>query len=200
MKTQRIFLFLLINLINGCSAEEHIKFENIPINGNVDAFAKELSILGFSEPQLTEKNQIRFKGVFLDKNCEICIFGTSKSQTAYKVRVNLPAEVQDSLESTFVKIQMLYTSKYGIGTNKYKKHRVAERFLFNEPKRIRHLSAGDYTRYKTDSGEITIEVQEGYISITYLDRLNDEIRKKEMEESKPVSELYMLNDSIPPKK
>jgi len=182
MKTQNIFLLLLIILLNGCSSEEHMEFKNIPINGNLDKFTNELIKLGFTEPQLTIENQIKLNGVFLEKNCEIYVYGTRKSRTAYKVRVNLPREVHDSLEYRFGKIQKLYSSKYGIATNKYQQYQNAERFLFNEPKRIRHIRTGDLTKYTTDSGDITMEIREGYISITYLDKLNNEIRKSEMEE------------------
>lgn len=182
MKTQNIFLLLLIILLNGCLSEEHMEFENVPINGKPDKLANELNKLGFTEPQLIEENQFKLNGVFLEKYCEIYVYGTRKSQTAYKVTVILPREVRDSLESSFGRIQKLYSSKYGKGTNKYQQFNNAERFLFNEPKLIRQLSIGDFSRYTTDSGSITMEVREGYISITYLDKLNNEISKSEMEE------------------
>jgi hypothetical protein len=182
MKTQNIFLLHLIILFNGCLSEEHIEFNNVPINGHPDKLANELNKFGFTEPQLTIENQIKLHGVFLDKYCEIYVYGTRKSQTAYKVTVILPREVRDSLEYSFGKIQKLYSSKYGKGTSKYLQYKNAERFLFNEPKLIRHLSIGDFTKYTTDSGSITLEVREGYISITYLDKLNNEISKSEIEE------------------
>jgi len=159
-----------------------MEFKDIPINGHHYKLADELHKLGFTEPQLTIENQIRLNGVYLEKNCEIYVYGTRKSQTAYKVTVNLPGEGRDSLEHNFGKIQKLYSSKYGKGTSRYQQYKNAERFLFNEPKLIRRLSSGDFSRYTTDSGSITMEVREGYISITYLDKLNNEIGKSEMEE------------------
>ncbi len=182
MKPQNIILLLLIILLNGCRSEKHLEFKNVPINGNLDKFVNELIKKGFTEPQLITENQIRLNGEFLEKGCEIYVYGTGKSHTAYKVRVNLPGEVHDSLEYSFGEIQKLYSSKYGTGTNKYIQFQNAERFLFNEPKRTRHVSTGDLTRYTTNSGDIAVEVRKGYISITYLDKLNDEIRKREMEE------------------
>lgn len=179
---QNIYFLLLVILLNGCSSEEHIEFNDVPINGHPVKLAAELNKLGFTGPQLTGENQIKLQGVFLEKNCEIHVYGTRKSQTAYKVIVILPGEVPDSLESSFGKIQKLYSSKYGKGTNRYLQYQNAERFLFNEPKLRRRLSTGDFTRYTTDSGSITVEVQKGYISITYLDKRNNEIGKSEMEE------------------
>jgi hypothetical protein len=179
MKPQNIFLFLSILLLNSCFADEHIEFNNVPVNGNLDNFANELIKLGFTDQEGTEENQIKLRGVFLEKECEIYVYGTKKSQTAYKVRVNQPVEVHDSLENTFEKMQKQFTIKYGKGTNRYKQYQNSERFLFNEPKRKRHISTGDFSRYRTDSGNITLEVQDGYISVTFTDKLNDKIRKKE---------------------
>jgi hypothetical protein len=180
MKTQNISLFLILIFLNGCYPEEHMIFNNVPINGSIEKFADELIKSGFAEAQSAEENQIKLSGKFLDKNCEIYVFGTRKSQTPFKVTVNLPEEVRDSLEYRFDKIQKLFSSKYGKGTSKYQQYRNADRFHFNEPNRIRYLSKGDFTRYTTDSGIINMEVGDGFISITYTDKLNSEISKKEL--------------------
>ncbi len=182
MKIKNIILLLIIILLNGCSPIGHMEFKNIPINGKLDKFVKELIKLGFTGPQLVKENQIKLDGVFLDKNCEIYVYGTIKNKTAYKVRVNLPGEVQDSLQSSFEKIQKLYSAEYGMGTTRYKQYRTRERLMFNEPRLTRHLMKGDYSKYISASGDITVEVQDGYISITYVDNVNSEIRKRELED------------------
>lgn len=187
MKTQNTSFQLLIILLCGCSSKKHLEFNNIQINGQLNKFVNELIKLGFTEPQLTKENQIKLSGEFLEKNCEIYVYGTGQSQTAYKVRVNMPGEVQDSIESRFGKTQQLYSIKYGNGTSKYQQFQNAERFLFNEPKRIRHLSTGDFTRYTTGAGVITMEVEDRYIFLTFLDRQNNEIWKRETGEGKQKS-------------
>jgi len=181
MKPNNIFLFLIFLLLIGCSREEHIEFNNIPIDGNLIDFGDELIKLGFTNKKQTEENQIMLRGVFLERDCEVYVSGTRKSQKAYKVIVNLPGEVRDSLEYSFDKMQKLFTAKYGRGTSKYQQYRNSERFLFNEPKRTRRLSKGDFTRFTLKSGIIIMEVRDGYISITYSDKLNTEISKLEME-------------------
>jgi len=180
MKPQNILLLLLIVLLNGCFSEEHLEFENIPINGNIKEFAAELINQGFTESPLTEEDHIVLNGEYLEKNCEIYLDGTGKSQTIYKVTVNLPGEVRDSLEYSFDKMQKLFTTKYGKGMSRYHQYRNSERFLFNEPKRVRRLNTGDFTRYTTDSGLVIIEVRQGYISVTYLDKINNKIREREL--------------------
>ena len=159
-----------------------MEFNNIPINGSIEKFANELIKSGYTKPQLIKENQIKLNGLFLNKNCDIYVYGTRKNKTAYKVRVDFPVGVHDSLEYNFDKMQKLYSSKFGIGTNKYQQFQNSARFLFNEPKRIRQIMIGDITIYTTDSGNITLEVREGYISITYLDILNNKIRNRELNE------------------
>jgi len=184
MKSLHIFLLLSLFIGNGCSSpsEEHLVFNDIPIHGNPAQFANKLVKAGFTRSQATEEDQIKLNGVFLEKNCEIYVYATKKSQLAYKVRVNLPGEVTDSLQVSFEKLQKLYASNYGMGKTRYKQYRNPERFMFNEPGLKRQIRKGDRTMYTTDSGFIALEVQDGYISITYLDKLNNEINKREMEE------------------
>jgi hypothetical protein len=182
MNTRNILLLSLFVFLIGCSSKEHMEFKSVAINGNVNEFAKELVKLGFTEPQLTGENQIKLTGEILEKSCDIYVYSTKKSQTTYKVRVNLPGEVHDSLEKSFEKIQKLYTAKYGRGISKYQQFKNAERFLFNEPKFTRHITTGDFTKYVTDSGVITMEAMNGYISITFLDKLNNETMISEIVE------------------
>jgi hypothetical protein len=180
MKKQDIFLILLIALLNSCVSKEHMIFNTVPIDGPLDKFVNELTKSGFTISDSTKKNEIALKGEFLNKDCIIYVWGTNKDNYAYKVMVELPGEVPDSLQYSFEQMQKLYSSKYGMGKTRYQQYRNPERFLFNEPGLKRQIRKGDLTIYTTDSGNITIEVRDGYISITYLDKLNNEIMKKEI--------------------
>ena len=174
----------MLFIINCRSSRDHLEFMGIQIDGDPDKFAEDMVISGFANPRLMDENQIQLSGIFLEKNCELEIYSTPKSQTVYKVRVNLAEEIHDSLNICFDRIQKLYTSKYGPGTSRYYQFQNSDRFLFNEPKRVRNLRAGDYTRYTTKSGFITIEVRNGCISVIYIDRLNNNIRSKELQDKK----------------
>lgn len=154
----------------------------MPIDGRLDKFAGELAKSGFIISDSTKKNEIILNADFLNKKCKIHAHGTHKNNLAYKVVVDLPAEVPDSLQSGFEKLQKLYSSKYGNGKTRYQQYRNPERLLFNEPRLKRQIRKGDNTKYTTDSGFITIVVRDGYISIIYLDKLNNEIRKMEIED------------------
>jgi hypothetical protein len=180
MNKRNIYLLLVIILSISCSPKKHLVFNNVPIDGPLNKFAMELTKSGFILTDTAKRNEIMLKGVFLNNDCKIYVFGTNGNNLAYKVIAELPGEVHDSLQSDFGKLQKLFSTKYGIGYSKYQQYKKSERLLYKVP--ARNVMQGDITKYTTDSGEITLEVQEGYISITYLDQLNNEIRKREMEE------------------
>ena len=137
--------------------------------------------MGFIVSDSTKENEIILNGKFLNKDCKIDAFGTVKNNLTYKLIVDLPEEGQDSLEYNFDKIQKLYSSIYGPGTSRYQQYKKRESLLFNVPRLKREIRKGDLTKYFTDSGEIILEVEEGYISITYLDRMNNDINNREMQ-------------------
>ncbi len=179
MKTHyRLLLFYFI-FLSSCHPGEHLLFKNIPIDGNFRSFADKLVKSGFTEKQQTEDNKIVLNGEFMEKQCEVYVYSTEKSQTTYMVRVNLPDEVHDSIKYSYDKLQKLYTSQYGKGISKYQQFNNSPRFLFNEPKLIREPKPGDYTRYDSRSGTVILEVSSDNISIIYIDRRNNKIKAKE---------------------
>jgi len=182
MNPRNIFLFVLIILLNGCSSKEHLIFDGIPIDGHTVKFASELTRAGFSISDSTIKNEIILSGKFLGKDCKISVLGTSKNNLVYKVIVEFPEEVNDSLEHSFEKMQKLLSSTYGNGMTRYRQYKNPERFMFNERALKRQIMKGDYSRYNNGSGIVTMEVQDGFISISYLDKINNDIRKKNMAE------------------
>jgi hypothetical protein len=182
MKTRNIVSFLILILINSCSPKEHLKFNNVPLDGPLDQFAIALTKAGFIIADSTMEREIVLKGDFLSKDCEIHVFGTENKNLAYKVMVSLPGEDHDSLKSDFGKLQKLFSLKYGLGTSQYQQFKKRERLEYKVP--AREVMTGDFTKYATDSGDITIEVQKRSISITYLDRQNNEIWKRELGEGK----------------
>jgi hypothetical protein len=155
------------------------------MDGSIARFASELTKQGFSLSDSSKTGQIILLGEFLNKECRIGVFGTGKNQLTYKIVVQLPGEVPDSLQYSFGKLQQLYASKYGNGTSRYQKYKKRDRLLFNEPGLTREIRVGDFTKYTTTSGNITIEVKEGHISITYLDKQNDAIRVRETDIKSP---------------
>jgi hypothetical protein len=129
MKIGQISLILSILLLCSCSSAEHLEFNNIPIEGNLDKFTNDLIAAGFTESQSINENQISLNGKFLSKDYVVNLYGTGKSETVYKVIVALPGEVHDSLEYSFERIRNLFTTQYGVGISKYRQFRNSERFF-----------------------------------------------------------------------
>jgi hypothetical protein len=169
-------------ILNSCTSKGHLLFNDIPIDGQIDAFASKLTKKGFIISDSTIKNEIILSGKFLNKDCRISVFGTSKNKMAYKVIAELPEEVNDSLENSFEKIKKQFSSTYGGETTRYMQYKHPERLMFNEPRLKRQILKGDYSRYNNGSGIVLMEIQDGFISITYLDKMNNEIRKREKAE------------------
>ncbi len=189
METRSILPFVLFLLLNSCSTREHLQFNTVVMDGPVAKFAGELTNQGFNLLDSSKTGEIVLLGEFLNKECSIGVFGTGKDHLTYKIVVQFPGEVSDSLQHRFGKLQQLYTSIYGNGTSRYQKYKKRDRLLFNEPGLTREIRAGDFTKYTTPAGDITIEVKEGYISITYLDKQNNEMRVRESEEKSPKEHL-----------
>ena len=178
-KTKTISLFAIAAFLNGCSAEKHQQFNGISINGSVEQFTDKLAKNGFADPRPVESNQISLKGKFVGKDCEVFVYGTDSTRTAYKVKVDLPVVNSDSLQSTYEKCQELCSSLHGPGTKRYQQFNNSSRFLFNEPKSEKEIKTGDYTRYTTKTGTIYLVVKREFISVIFLDRINYELKQKE---------------------
>jgi len=182
METRNIFLLVLFIMLSSCSSREHLVFDTVVMDGPLDKFAGELTKLGFNLTDSTKSDEMMLHGEFLNRACKISVYGATTKSIVYKIVVELPGEVPDSLQHSYGKIQQLYTAKYGTGTSRYQKYKKRERLLFNEPGLVREIRVGDFTKYTTPPGDIVIEVKEGYISFTYLDKQNNELRIRESEE------------------
>ena len=179
MKNHIIFTLLVLTLLNSCSSKKHLEFENIPVGGKLDTFTLSLLKSGFIKTHPAKENTQTFEGNYLEKYCTIEVFATNNNRTVYKVRVNMPSVKGDSLKLNFESIQRIFTARYGNGKSRYQQYKNPKRLLFNEPGIKRVLKRGDNTTFTTVEGKIRIEVQDGYISITYLNTANNEIRKRE---------------------
>jgi hypothetical protein len=176
----RIFILLSIfTFLAGCSWNDHLKFQGIPIDGDLKKFAGILKERGYTEVQADTADQLKFKGRFLEKDCTVCLYTTKKSHTPYMVKVDLAEEPHDSVQYSYERLKTHCASILGPGASKYQQFNNSSRFLFNEPKREIHAQNGDYTRYISRRGSVYLEVKSDYLSIKYLDRKNNEVSMAE---------------------
>ena len=96
----------------GVSAQEHLKFKGIPIDGTPKAFGQKLTTSGFE--YLREYNGVLwYGGAFAGyNNCEVAI--KSANNLVYEVVVIFPdAYSWNSLYSTYSSLKSMLTQKYG---------------------------------------------------------------------------------------
>ncbi len=174
MKTN-VIIFSIIILSIGCSSRNHLKFQGVPINGDLTVFTEELIRMGYQAAQTEEEDKMKFTGKFLEKDCSIYLSTTKESHTPYMIRVDLQEEPYDSLKISYERLKEYCASILGPGASKYQQFNNSARFLFNEPKLARDPKNGDFTRYLGRAGNVYLEVKFDYLSITYLDKKNSEL-------------------------
>jgi hypothetical protein len=174
-----VIIFSVLLFASGCLSHSHLKFQGIPIDGDLIKLTEELKGRGYTEVKAEGEDQMDFSGKFLDRDCQVCLFITKKSRTPYMVRVDLPKEPHDSVKFSYERLKKHCASILGPGASKYRQFNNSSRFLFNEPKLVRDPQNGDYTRYLSNRGSVYLEVKSDYLSIIYLDKKNHEISVKE---------------------
>lgn len=174
-----VIIFSIIILSIGCSSRNHLKFQGIPLNGDLTVFTEELIRMGYQVAPTEEENKVKFTGKFLEKDCSIYLSTTKKSQTPYMVRVDFKEEPYDSLKISYERLKEYCASILGPGASKYQQFNNSARFLFNEPKLARDPKNGDFTRYLGRKGSVYLEVKFDYLSITFLDKKNSKISVEE---------------------
>ena len=116
MKHFKYFLLITFLSVGYISySQEHLKFKNIPIDGKMTDYSKELSKLGFTIDR-TDDNIMTLTGEFANKTCEILVIGSTKSQLTWKVVVKFPEESSwSSIKSNYFELKELMSKKYGDG-------------------------------------------------------------------------------------
>lgn len=115
MKTKNLLLFVILMLSISVFSQDHLKFKNIPIDGNINAFSKELVKQGFTLLE-SKGSSIILKGEFAGKQCNIVVVGTKKTLLTWKVYISFDKEnLWSSLKSKYYELKEQYTTKYGDG-------------------------------------------------------------------------------------
>lgn len=181
--TGRIIIsYLIITgliLLVSCSSPGHVKFQGLPIDGDLNVFKTELQKKGYMEVNPDGEEQLKFAGLFLDHESSLLVFTTLKSHTPYMVRVDMPREAHDSIKFSYERIKKHCASILGPGASRYQQFNNSSRFLFNEPKLVREPKVGDYTRYLSNEGSVFLKVMSDYLSVIYVDKKNAELSVEE---------------------
>jgi hypothetical protein len=169
----------MLILSTGCSSHNHLKFQGIPIDGDMKSFIEELKKIGYKEVKPEGEDQMKFTGKFLERNCNVFLSTTGRSHTPYMVRMDFQKEPYDSIKYSYERLKSHCASILGQGASKYQQFSSSSRFLFNEPKLVRAPENGDYTRYLSRKGSVFLQVKYDFLSILWLDRQNNELSVSE---------------------
>ena len=134
----------------GASAQDHLKFMNIPISGSLDDFAKKLEAKGF-EPYQVEDDFISLTGPYAGyNNCFVYIY------TRYSIVYNIEVYFAyvDDVHSAYNDLRRRLGLKYGA------------------PSHVDDNTNGDgsyRTSFYLPAGEIRLTIEDNNLDLNYYD-------------------------------
>lgn len=188
MKNFLLVFFALAMVITtrGQSASDHMTFKGIPMSGSLTEFAQKLSQKGFTLVQTNDDNA-KLTGDFAGyKDCQILLFATKETKTIYTVSVLMPRSTSWSkLETNYNALKAMLTQKYGSPKNVVEKFQGISNGESNDVK-MYYLKTDQCTyssTFETSNGKIIISLlylkgEGARTSVTYVDRINNEIAQK----------------------
>ncbi len=190
MKTKKAILTtVLLSLSLWCFSQiqliyetnNHLKFNDIQINGNIDTFTEKLVKQGFEiEEKFGWFNDL--EGIMFGKECTVTVRGTEKTKTVYNVSVSFDSEEREwlPLKRKYFVLKKTLETKYGKGTSN-------ESFISpytegdgREKEALNMSKINYYTLWKTTGGEIRIDLLNMYcVVINYYDETNSKVYNNE---------------------
>lgn len=158
-----VCIIFAITLFFGATAQKHLTFQGVPIDGTLDQFSKKASEKGLTYVQ--RMNGIDFYiGSFLGHDCFVGAVSHENQDLVYSVLACIiPFEDWKTLQSTYFDVKKKLTAEYGTPKE------VEEKFLItsrNDAEKFQAVNDGKcnyVTSFVTKNGEISvsIEVQDG---------------------------------------
>lgn len=111
-----ISVFFALCLCMVASAQQHLKFMGIPLDGTVDNFALKLKAKGVTYDAAKSKtagpgNRV-FNGTFVGEDAEIVVFYNNKSKIVYGAAVELQYSTVETAHTPFVNLTEQLQQKY----------------------------------------------------------------------------------------
>ena len=180
---KKIFVLILLCAISmNVSAQDHLTFKGIPIDGHISTFVNKLKSLGF-ELEVMSDNFASVKGEFGGENCEIAIYATKTTKTTHQIIVIL--EKSDSwatLKHTYKEYKSLLATKYGEGDSF--EHFSSPYYEGDgyEISALRNGKCGYKTTFNAANGKVAIALlyaDKGVVALSYEDNTNCQIATRE---------------------
>ena len=188
MKNFLLVFFALAMVITtrGQSASDHMTFKGIPMSGSLTEFAQKLSQKGFTLVQTNDVSAVLTGDFAGFKDCQIVLIATKETKTIYTIGVLLPSSTSWSLlETNYNALKAMLTQKYGSPKNVVEKFQGISNGESNDVK-MYYLKTDQCTyssTFETSNGKIIISLlylkgEGARTSVTYVDRINNEIAQK----------------------
>lgn len=111
-----ISVLFVLCLCMAASAQQHMKFMEIPLDGTIDNFALKLKAKGMTYDAAKSKTAglgIRvFNGTFVGENAMIAVYYNSKSKIVYGAAVELQYSTVESAHTPFANLTEQLQQKY----------------------------------------------------------------------------------------
>ena len=180
---KKLFFTMLLCVISiSVSAQEHLTFKGIPIDGSLTSFVEKLKAKGFTSVAVNSESAM-MKGDFAGKICKTVIFATKKSKKVHSVIVEVETSNSwSTLKSTYNDYKSSLTTKYSNGNS-------IERFLppyeagdGYEMSALRLDKCTYLTKFTTAKGDIVLTIgymEEGNVVLYYMDKVNTTLSEAE---------------------
>lgn len=173
-KTLVLFLFALVTLC--ASAQTHMKFMGIPINGTISEFTAKLQAKGMTihpdNKTITEPMRM-FKGLFFDMDATFFVHYNPTSKIVYDVRVSIDGGYGESSKNTLTSTKKEIIS---IIKDKYNYREYEGKTVGGDPINCFDIYIEDGNGGIKYIGEIYTGISESYgkyyLHITYSDSIN----------------------------
>jgi len=182
MKLKCVMAIICLFCSMSVFSQKHISFKKTILNGNIKNVASELKCKGFISVE-SDKNVERLKGSFINKECNVFVVGSKKTNIAWKVLVALPKNKSwKSLKREYLSVKEIYEKKYGKGISyEY----FSDPYYEGDGYELQALDNDKCTYetiWETDLGYIMVSISIKRIYISYEDKVNGKLSSKEKQE------------------
>jgi hypothetical protein len=178
---KKVLVLVLVFISVAGYGQNHIKFRDIEINGNLSQFVSQLEKIGYSL-KTSEGNTSKLNGIFLGKEGELFVVSTPKTKTVWKVGFDFcKDENWISLKSDYKSLKEQITKKYGepFETIEF----FSSPYYDGDGNEIQAFKKGKCvfaSYWEVESGFIDIGITDScQIRISYEDKINAEIKSRE---------------------
>ena len=168
------------------TAQEHLSFEGIPIDGPVGEFVSKLNDAGFKDLGNGDLRTL-LKGTLYGRECKLIIKSTPRSGTVYAVTATFPIRNNWRLcKEDYLEAQSALARQFGKPTRIEKFERP---YREGDGLELHHLNMGLckwISTYNTPGGPVTLRlapviVNNGQVTVYWEDSVNTELLSSEMD-------------------